>query len=513
MDSVNPHELLLEIKESGKTVLVVGLGISGLESLKFLARNGIKAIGVDRASPEQFQRSNKFPNEYEEVERCLTPLLFGIDSLSSVLNLSSVSNLSSVLDKAEIALAILSPGIPLNSALVEELRSCRVPIISEFELGLELLQRPTIIVTGSNGKSTTVSLIHHILTNSGIESFLCGNVGTPVIAGVPSLEAPRDGNSSRGWVVAEASSYQLESCQVLKPKIAVFLNITENHLERHGTFENYLAAKVNLFLRMNDEGMAIYPESDPNISRQLSGLSVKKVPIRYDGPASRIYLENGESSIGAASIRSGAVNYEQVTVSSSNGDCIVQLKDLNLIGGHNRLNAAFAVTAALMAGADARMIEQALRSFSALEHRLRRVPGAKELWINDSKSTTVAATVAALNSIVVDYPQHQVTLLVGGQMKIGSWLPLTELINLNFRKIKQLIIFGGDREKIQASLEGVQCDLSLAERVNDAIRLAEPSARAGDVILFSPGALSFDEFRSFGERGEAFERLVREVSG
>ncbi len=501
MDFFNPHQLLLRIKEAGRSVLVVGLGISGLESLKFLSRNGVRAIGVDRASPEHFQSSNKFPAEFEQVKSGDARLIFGVEDLSHVPG------------REEIDLAILSPGVPLKSGLVCELKAQQVPLISEFELGLELLQRPTIVVTGSNGKSTTVSLIHHLLTHSGIESFLCGNVGTPVIAGVDSFEEPFKSSASRGWIVAEASSYQLESCHVLKPKIAVFLNITENHLERHGTFENYLAAKTNLFPRMDQEGVAIYPDSDQPISNQLSRLSVSKFPIIFDDHESQLNCDGRERTIGTGSVISEAIKFEQLKISSPKGEFVINLKNLNLIGSHNRFNAAFAVTTALMAGADARLIEPALNSFNALEHRLKRVEGIRELWINDSKSTTVAATVAALNSILVDYPQHQVTLLVGGQIKIGSWLPLVELINLNFSKIRQLIIFGGDREQIQASLEGTQCDKISAERLMDAIGLANPSAKLGDVILFSPGALSFDEFRSFGERGEAFELWVRDVAG
>lgn len=500
---MNPNNLLREIKESGKTVLVIGLGISGLESLKFLVRSGIKAIGVDRASSEQFERSNKFPRELEEVKERDTLLIFGVNSLSDLPN------------REEIALTILSPGIPLSSPLVVELQSQRTPLISEFELGLELLQRPTIVVTGSNGKSTTVSLIHHILVNSGIEAFLCGNVGTPVIAGVPNLEISSDTTKAQGWVVAEASSYQLESCQVLKPQIGVFLNLTENHLERHGNLESYLAAKLNLFSRMDHGGIAIYPQCDPMIGAPLSHLPMKKMPIiieaqdQQKGHAGDSPTRTGS---GSAVIKSEAVQYERVTVSTSEWEVNVALTDLNLIGSHNRLNGAFAVTAALLAGVDPNKIAPALGSFSALEHRLRRVPGVKELWINDSKSTTVAATVAALNSILVDFPERKVTLLVGGQLKIGSWASLADLINSNSSKIAQLIVFGGDRDKIRASLGEMRCEVVIAEWVRDAIRLAETSAQAGDVVLFSPAALSFDEFRSFGERGEAFERWVQEIS-
>ncbi|WKZ56874.1 MAG: UDP-N-acetylmuramoyl-L-alanine--D-glutamate ligase [Bdellovibrionota bacterium] len=485
MNDLPIHAELERVRAQGAAVLVVGLGISGLETLRFLRGRGIRALGVDKALRDKHAVKQDFAARAKAVEALGAELHFGTDG----------EDIMPLLRDA--ALAVLSPGVSLESAVVGVLRRESVPVISELELGIELLGVPCIVVTGSNGKSTTVSLLEHILNSCGEQAWACGNIGTPVISYVERLVhegAPR-------WLVVEASSYQLEGCMRLRPKAGLFLNLSENHLERHGSFERYFRAKAKLFAHQEGSDLAVANHDDAK-GREV--LKAARARVASFG------MQDMRSSRLCAYVRSR----EEVLYRNDQLEQPISLRNLKLIGVHNRANIAAAAATLCSLGMPTESFSQALPAFKPLEHRLEFLARSvgMPLVVNDSKSTTVAASIAAFEAIRDAFPDSPVHLMLGGLAKAGSWDPLMRLIERHAASVRQVVCFGADRSLIANYCRTYRIPHVLAPQVAAAIESSLRSAQAGEIVLFSPGCASFDEFTDFEHRGTVFKSLISEFA-
>lgn len=479
---------LQQIAATQKRVLVVGLGISGIETARFLSRCGITVVTVERNSEEKFNHTTKFTQALQELRSNGVRSYFGVDGEGAA-------------DLFEgVELAVLSPGVSLETAMCGALKRHGIPFISELELGLEVFKLPSVIVTGSNGKTTTVTLIHELLKAAGFKSHLCGNVGVPVVA-----ELTRDHVFSRPaedkeLLVVEASSYQLETCRNIKPKVGLLLNISDNHLERHGTLQRYFEAKARLFANQDENDFAVLNVDDAmviglagRVRSQVAGFGKSFAP--------------GNPAFGAA-----IDSTDRLTLRVAGKAETYDVTGSRLLGAHNRYNMASALLAARLMGAQKAALEQALVTFQPLEHRLELLElQSQPLFINDSKSTTVAASVAALRSVVERFPERPVSLLLGGLAKAGSWEPLMTLMSEKQSHLKRSICFGKDGNLLASHCRRHALPYVQAKSLQEAVSLAAGQSSSQDIVLLSPGCASFDQFSDFEERGNVFKSLVRSL--
>lgn len=484
--------LIESIRNSGQRVLVVGLGISGVETAAFLNRLDIPVVAVEKLAEPQYKKSTKFWARVEELRRRGIEVHFGIEG-------ESVGGLL-----ANVALCVLSPGVSLESAITAVIRRAQIPMVSELELGIEILGWPSVVVTGSNGKTTTVNIIAAMLEAGGKNVRLCGNVGTPVVADLDlkSLSADKSG----GVLVVEASSYQLETCTVLKPKVGVLLNLSDNHLERHGNIERYRAIKARLFERQDQSDVAIL-----NADNQLlKGLELK-LKAQYQPFFHRLPGSSDSFSFGARIEYAPESGVDSITVASGGNLEKFSIAKTKLLGLHNRENLAAAILAAKAIGISSSAIQNVIDTFEPLEHRLELVgEGAGRRWINDSKSTTVASSLAALKAIAAKYPADSLTIMLGGMAKAGSWDPLMQELKKLGPKIAQIICFGGDAKLLASNCRRFGLSHLELPTMAQAVNAAAQTGNAS-LVLFTPGCASFDEFSDFEHRGTVFKSLVRGI--
>lgn len=489
----NLRETLEDIRATGRRVLVVGLGISGIESARFLAHRGLKVVVVERSSEEQFRASSKFCAELPALHTLGVEIVFGVDGERVAPHLT------------DIALTVLSPGVPLESAIVGTLRRHGVPYVAELELGIELHHGKALVVTGSNGKSTTSSLIDYILRRGRVRSYLCGNIGVPVIS---NEELLRELHVEGATLVVEASSYQLEACAFLKPHVSVVLNISENHLERHGSLERYAAAKERATRLQTAEDLLVLNADDPMV-----------VAMGHRSRAAKgVFGTAGHAELAKLSSTWAQISYHNDrarTIVVSRGGSLEEYStdQVNLLGLHNRYNMAAAILVARHMGVSQSDVQAGLESFLPLEHRLEIVHRAGErVVINDSKSTTVAASLAALSTVVEHYPSSRVVLMIGGLSKAGSWAPLFNAITAsNAKSDIAVVCFGKDGPLVANHCRAAGIPHTIAPHLSQATSLALSMIGEGGIALLSPGCASFDEFKDFEHRGAAFKACVREA--
>jgi UDP-N-acetylmuramoylalanine--D-glutamate ligase len=417
----------------GGPVLVVGMARSGVAALRALRARGVEAVGVDAGAPA------------------------GVEGLQGVhLGVDGVALLDG------ITTVVKSPGVPQRAPVVVAARERGIEVMGELELAWRLLAHPFVAVTGTNGKTTTVELLGAIHRAAGVPVAVAGNVGTAL----SGLDVP-----AGTVVVAETSSFQLEDTVAFAPEAAALLNLTADHLDRHGTFEAYRAAKLEAFARQTPDDVAVLPDgfSAPGQARRVRFGGAPTADIRLAGGA---LVWQGERLIGA--------------------------DELRLRGPHNVANAMAASALALARGLPADAVVQALRTFAGVPHRLEEVVEHDGvLFVNDSKATNVDSTLVALRSF-----SSGVRLILGGRGKDQDFRPLGPEIA---RRAASVHLIGEDAHKIAAAIDGASfADGDLERAVAHARRLARP----GDVVLLSPACASFDQFASFEERGEAFRRIV-----
>jgi UDP-N-acetylmuramoylalanine--D-glutamate ligase len=488
------HEILDTVKASGTRVLVVGLGISGLESARFLVRRGIPVTVLEKQSESVFRARSKFSSELEGLRESGVAIVFGVDGEGIAPYLT------------DSGLVLLSPGVPIESALVRTIKRHEVPFAAEFELGLQLHRGKSVVVTGSNAKSTTSSLIDHILRLGGHAAILCGNIGVPVISR-DELFQDSDGNDA--VVVVEASSYQLEACALLKPSVSVVLNISENHLERHGSLERYAAAKARALRLQTADDLAVINADDAMVMEMVRGCQATHAVFGSKGEGELEALSTTWAKIASPGVGDGAI------VVSRNGAREEYSTDrTKLVGAHNRYNIAAAILVARHMGVARDVVQGALDSFLPLEHRLEMVwsDGSRSI-INDSKSTTVAASLAAVTTVLEHFPASRIIVMIGGLSKAGSWSPLLTRIREEARRDISVVCFGKDAPLLADHCREHGVSYVVAGNLHSATHEALQRVSAGGVALLSPGCASFDEFLDFEHRGAEFKRHVRAELG
>ena len=370
-----------------------------------------------------------------------------------------------------------SPGVPMDNLMLREAVARHLPVLSEIELAQRFFRAPLIAITGTNGKSTTTTLIGAMLKADGRKTFLGGNLGAPFIGAV---------EDQWDWGVVEISSFQLEWVEIFKPHIAVHLNVTEDHLDRYPSFADYRHAKERIFAAQSGADWAILNRDDERVWALRDRLKARVV------------------SFGFSSIAQGVFATDDEIVWRANGsEEHFSLKHVKIQGVHNIENLMAAVAAAKCAGVSRRAIEKTLEEFPGLEHRLefvREKDGVR--YYNDSKGTNVGAVVKSLASF-----SAPVILLAGGVDKGGEYAPLADGVA---KKVRRLVLFGAAKQTIAAAL-GHLTTTVMVEDLGAAVRDAAAHGQAGDVVLLSPACSSFDQFSNYAERGKVFKARVQEL--
>jgi len=449
--------------------LVVGLGKSGMAAVRHLRGRGARVVGTD------VKRADK-----------LGPVKDEIESLGASLDLGR--NDPALISGCD--LVVVSPGVPLDLPLLSAAIGSGIPVVGEMELAVREIGRPIIAVTGTNGKTTTTALIGHLLNSAGISACVAGNIGNPILG---DLERA---NSSQ-YVVLEVSSFQLDTAPSLRADIAVWLNVTEDHIDRHGSFRAYVASKARLFERMKPEGIAIYNACNGEVVRAISSSNATLVPF-YACDKGQSHLAGGPEKRGAW--RDGE---RLMVVTGRGGIHEYPLAGIRMRGNHNIENILAAISAAEFAGAEPEEIKEALAGFQGLPHRLQYVCEHRGVtYFDDSKGTNVGATLMALDSF--DSP---VVLIAGGQSKGADLSPLVPRVK---GKVRKAILIGEAAGEMERLFEGVIAT-ARARAMDDAVRVAAQSAQPGDVVLLSPACASLDMYKDYAERGEAFIKAVKKL--
>jgi UDP-N-acetylmuramoylalanine--D-glutamate ligase len=450
---------MLELKN--KRVLVVGLGKSGLAAARFLKARGAR-VTVSDARPAML-----------------------IAELSELLEQGYMVEAGShgLLTFRRQDLIVVSPGVPMSTPELKQVRAMGAHIIGELELGAQYLQGEVVAVTGSNGKTTTTTLIGEILKAAGRSTLVGGNIGRPVTAMV-------DESTAESWSVLEVSSFQLETVETFKPKIALVLNITPDHLDRHGTFEEYAALKARVTEFQTAEDFLILNGEDKDTQMIAAKTKAQIYWFSTRRPIKQGTFVHGESILFVP--REGA-----------SSERVMPVAEIPLAGAHNVENVLAAVCAARLAGVESETIRAAVREFKAVEHRLefvREVGGVK--YYNDSKATNVDATLKAVEAFA-----GGIHLILGGKDKGSDYRVLESLLR---ERVKTVITIGSAAEKIERQLDGV-VKIERAETLKRAVAYAHEAAVAGDTVLLAPACASFDQFENYEQRGRVFKELVASI--
>lgn len=444
---------------TGKTVLIIGLGRTGESVARCVLAHGGHIRIADSHADAVTAAHARFDGQ---------PVKIRSDDADGLLG--------------GVHLVIPSPGVPATHPLLREAIRRRIAVQSEIELAYRLLTCPVVAVTGTNGKSTTTALLGEMIRQSGQETFIGGNLGTPLIDAVGTACAV---------AVAEISSFQLEWVERFRPQIGVFLNLSEDHLDRHGSFAHYGQTKRRLFARQRQSDWVVMNRDDTSVRALCHGLPGRRFSFGWTSVT-------GDRSEGAWPAKKKLA--ETLVLRHAGREVRYALDDIQLRGRHNIANVMAAVSAATLWGVSPAVIQAVLASFAGLPHRLELVAEKNGVaYINDSKGTNIDAVVQSLNSF-----SEPVILLAGGVEKGGDYRPLREVVQT---KVKKLILFGQAQRSLCAAL-GQETETLLVEALDEAVQAAHRRARAGDIVLLSPACASFDQFQNYAQRGEAFRSYV-----
>jgi len=440
---------------AGARVLVVGMKKSGLASLALLARLGAQVRATDLKPLAELGAAA------EALARLGIP--FELQTPAVFLDCDAV---------------VISPDVPADLAPLEAARARGVEVIGEVELAAPFLKGRAIGVTGSNGKTTTTSLIGHILRAAGFATQVGGNIGTPVTAMI-------DGSLDQGWNVLELSSFQLETIRDFHAHLGLALNVTQNHLDRHRTFENYAAAKAMLFRNMTPGDCAILNADDA-----VTAGFARETRAAVEWFSGTHKVERGAALCGGKLVLHGAL--------------LMEAGEVPLRGRHNLENVLAASIAAARAGVSREVIAAAVRTFHAVEHRLEFVQTVNGIdFYNDSKATSVDATLKALDAFA-----GGLWVILGGKDKGLEFSALREPLA---QKAHAALLIGAAAPKLAEQLRGA-LPLVQAGTLEAAVQYGFRSGRAGDTVLLAPACASFDQFRSFEHRGEVFKQIVSRLA-
>ena len=445
----------------GRKALVLGAGRSGIASARFLAALGATVALHDKKSISQW------PDEARGLKE------------NSGVGLLEGDIPSWLLD--QIDLVVISPGVPTNTIPARYVDRKDGEVIGEVELAYRFLKGRVVGITGSNGKTTTTTLVGELLKNAGIPTQVGGNIGTPLLELTgSSLES--------GWTVAELSSFQLETIRTFRANVGICLNVTPNHLDRYESFTDYAAAKHRLFMNQSEDDVAILNADDPITSDWAQNLKSTTVLFSV-----RQELETGMFLRGSDLIARDGEREEK----------IISRDQIFLRGLHNVENILAALAAGFACGADAGSMRETVKGFKGVEHRIEFVAEINgRRFYNDSKATSVDATLKALEAF--EQTSGKVVLILGGRGKNAPYKPLVPLIQT---MVRSLVLIGEDSTNIESQL-GKYTETVKASSLAEAVSLALESSENGDVVLLAPACASFDMFRSFEERGNVFKSAV-----
>ena len=441
----------------GKRILVVGLGKSGVASALFLQARGARVTVSDTKAEAQLR---------QEI-----PAL-----LDKGITVESGGHGERTFRDQD--LIILSPGVPLDVPLVGQARSRGVPVIGEIELASRFLKGHLVAITGSNGKTTTTTLAGEVISMGGYETLVGGNIGTPAISLVEE-------STSDTYNVLEVSSFQLETIESFRPEIAVILNITPDHLDRHHNFRAYVAAKARIFEHQRESDFAVLNAGDPTCLELADQIRSQN----------RWFSRAGEVKSGAY-VKQGKIFWKD----DEGEQEVMPVSEIPLKGAHNLENVLAAVCVGRLVGCENHRIRRAVQEFKAVEHRLEFVASVNGVeYYNDSKATNVDATLKALES----FPSG-IHIILGGKDKGSDYSVLSPLLKARARRVYTI---GAAAEKIASQIQGA-CEVVSAETLEAAVRRAAEAAVTGEVVLLAPACASFDQFENYEHRGRVFKEAV-----
>lgn len=442
------------MNKNTKKYLVIGLKKTGIETIKFLKNENIEVRGSDLSF------ANNLPVEINELYHSGIQIELGRHSDQYLEWCDEI---------------VLSPGVSLNTPFAQKALASGKKVTGEIELAYQFIKKPIIAITGTNGKTTTTSLIGDILSRSGYKVFVGGNIGTPVIS-IAHRSPDYD------FIVLETSSFQLQTIDRFKPHIAIFLNISSNHLDHHKDFNEYFRSKMNIFKNQTKGDWAIVNTDYPPIRNHLPSIKSKVVTFGQD--ADNELAITGNNLI---SFREDEFD----------------LNGLILRGEHNLQNAMCAIAAAKLLGCKNKVIEDTIKSFKPLPHRIEYVGNHLGFDVyNDSKSTNPDATIKAIESV-----PSPIILLAGGKDKEMDYSVLKSALG---SKVKHLILFGEARTRIKEQVGDCVCT-TVVNSLNEAVRAAFSTSHDNVTLLFSPACSSFDMFESYEQRGGAFKEIVKNL--
>ena len=444
-----------------RTTAVVGLARSGVAAVRLIRRLGGRVLASDSGARESLSA------EARNLEHLGCALWTGGHPDAAF---------------AGADLVVVSPGVPLELPALEAARARGVPVIGELELGWRVMEADLIAITGTNGKTTTTALTGELVGGTVRPLLVGGNIGTPLCA--HALDFPAD-----GLVVAEASSFQLDTTELLRPRVAAVLNVTPDHLDRHKTFERYVEAKTKIFANQTPADCAVLNADDP-VAASLAPRTRARV----------LWFSR------LTPLDHGVFVRDAWIVAKLNGHVeeICPLGEIPLRGQHNVENVLAAAACALWAGLSPESIRRGIGAFRGVAHRIERVLAERGVtYYNDSKGTNVASTIKALESFA-----EPVILIAGGKGKGQDFGPLGQAAR---GRVRQAVLIGADRAPIRAVLEAAGIPCMDAGSMQEAVAAARSLAGVGDVVLLSPACASFDMFDSYEHRGEVFKTIVRNL--
>ena len=439
------------LKINGIKIAVLGLGKSGIACANLAVSKGYNVFASDSGKPRTHKQMNL--NKNVKIE-------FGKHS-------------KKILD---CDIIIKSPGLSNELEILNQARKQEIPILSELDFALNFAKPKKIIaVTGTNGKTTTTTLIYKIIKKGYKNTFVAGNIGFPISEVITKL-------NSKSILVLELSSYQLEDSPYFRPNISVSLNITPDHLKHHHTMANYVKAKSNVFINQKKQDYAIYNYNDKYLKNSILKTNATKVAFNNNTSKNYIYYKDG-------------------IIYLKKGGKTIQLEPkINIPGRHNIDNILASIAASFIAGTKISIIEKVISNFKGVEHRIefvKEINGVK--YYNDSKGTNVDSTKVALESF-----NKNIQLILGGQDKGSPYKPIFNLIK---KKVKNIFLIGEATNIIKKQLKGsapmIECNT-----LSNAIKKIHSYAEKGDIVLFSPACASFDQFNDFEHRGREFKKFV-----
>jgi len=445
---------------NGKRTLVVGLGKSGVASALFMKAHGARVTVSDTKSGDELR------NEI--------PVL-----LDHGITVETGGHGERTFRGQD--LIVVSPGVPVDAPPLVQARSLGEAVIGEIELAAQFLPGPIVAITGSNGKTTTTTLTGEIMTAAGLSTLVGGNIGTPAISLAERAKPDT-------VIVLEISSFQLETIQTFRPKIAVVLNVTPDHLDRHRTFEIYADAKARIFENQQGSDFAVLNADDPTC-----------VAMGARTNAQVFWFSRHKEVKQGAWVDDGNIVFRDTTGQRE----ILQVSEIPLKGAHNLENVLAAVCAGALMGCTPEKIRKAVHEFKAVEHRLEFTATISGVdYYNDSKATNVDATIKALES----FPAN-IHLILGGKDKGSDYTVLNDLIR---QRVKRIYTIGAAAAKIESQVKGAE--VVHAETLENAVRKAHATAQSGDIVLLAPACASFDQFKSYEHRGKMFKEIVASLA-